>query len=104
VADGFEHFPLGEVVFDPAHIPLEALQSFLTTIPVRAKGSASAIMRRNSGPAAEESRTEKVDPNRTVHRDQIRFSAQRLPISFCCANNWAKRDYASTMTSAAVWP
>ena len=22
----------------------------------------------------------------------------------CCANNWAKSDYGSTMTSAADWP
>ena len=22
----------------------------------------------------------------------------------CCANNWAKGDYASTMTNAADWP
>jgi hypothetical protein len=51
-------------VFDPAYISPEALQNFLTTIPVRAKGSASAIMRRNSVPQPkEQNRESRPKPN-----------------------------------------
>jgi len=81
-AAGLQQVPLGKVVFDTAYIPCQPLKDFCDHHPCERKGLSVADHSPQLASGAARGGTEKIDPHRTIHQDQLRFLRMALTSPF----------------------